>query len=109
MHIRRCTASIYQAYLSRYKDLQKIKAAKKGIIYYYSQKMISSISLLQDQSSELVKSNIQRNSRGMYSSNITAVSNTSYFRTRYSKSPEINPTTPQKGSIFSWEIITHRR
>ena len=36
MHIKRCTASIDQAYLSIYKELQKIKAAKKGIIHDYS-------------------------------------------------------------------------
>ena len=72
-------------------------------------KMISSISHLQDNSSEVVKSNIQRNSRGMYSSNITAKSDISSFSTSCSKSPERNPKTPQKGSIVSWETITHRR
>ena len=35
MHIKRCTASIDQAYLSRYKELQKIKAAKKGLLMTY--------------------------------------------------------------------------
>ena len=48
IHIKRCTASIYQDYLSRYKELQEIKSAKKGLINDYSQKMISSISRLQD-------------------------------------------------------------
>ena len=43
VHIKRYTASIYQAYLSRYKELQQIKAAKKGLLNDYSQKMISSI------------------------------------------------------------------
>ena len=38
MHINRCTASIYQAYLAIYKELQKIKAAKKVLLNYYSQK-----------------------------------------------------------------------
>ena len=38
MHIKRCTALIDQAYLSRYKELQKIKVAKKGLINDYSQK-----------------------------------------------------------------------
>ena len=50
MHIKRCTDSIYQAYLSRYKELQQIKYAKKGLLNDYSQKMISSIPLLQDKS-----------------------------------------------------------
>ena len=67
MHIKRCKASIDQSYLSRYKELQKIKAAKKGLLNDYSQKMISSISGLQDKSSEVVESNIQRNSMGLYS------------------------------------------
>ena len=100
MHINRCTASIDQDYLSRYKELHQIKAAKKGLLNDYSQKMISSISRLQDKSSEVVESNIQRNSRGLYSSNTTAIYDTSSFSTSCSKSPERNPTTPQKGSIF---------
>ena len=36
--IKRFTASIDQAYLSRYKELQKIKAAKKGLLNDYLQK-----------------------------------------------------------------------
>ena len=51
MHIKRCTSSIDQAHISRYKELQKIKAAKKGLLNDYSQKIISSISRLQDKSS----------------------------------------------------------
>ena len=66
MHINICRASIGQAYLSRYKELQQIKASKKGLINDYSQKTFSYISRLQDKSSEVVESNIQRNSRGMY-------------------------------------------
>ena len=100
MHIKICTASTDRNYLSRYKELHQIKATKKGILNDYSQKMISSISCLQDKSSEIVESNIQRNSKGMYSSNITATSDTPSFSTSCSKSPERNPTTPQKGSIF---------
>ena len=69
MHIKRCTDSIDQSYLSIYKELQQLKDAKKGILNDYSQKIISSISRLQDKSSEVIESNIQLNSRGMYSSN----------------------------------------
>ena len=65
MHIKICTVSIEQAYLSRYTELQKIKAAKKGLLNNYSQKIISSVSHLQDNSSEVVESNIQRNYRSM--------------------------------------------
>ena len=50
MHIKQCTASIDQACLSRYKELQQIKVSKKGLLNNYSQKMISSISRLQDKS-----------------------------------------------------------
>ena len=39
----------------------------------------------------------------MYSSNITAISDTSYLSTSCRKSPESNPTTPQKGSIIFME------
>ena len=100
MHIKRCTASIDQAYLSRYKELQQIKAAKKGLLNEYSQKMISSISRLQDKLSEVVESNIQRNSRGLYLSNTTAIYDSSSISKSFSQSPESNQTTPQKGSIF---------
>ena len=74
MHIKRFTASIHQAYLSRYIALQEIKAAKKG------------------------QSNMHCNSRGMYSSNFTVISDTSLLKTRCKNSPESNPTTPQKSS-----------
>ena len=73
MHIKRCTASIDQDHISRYKELQQIKAAKKGLLNDYSQKMISSISRLQDKSLEVVESNIQLNSRGLFLSNTTAI------------------------------------
>ena len=71
MHVNICTASIDQAYLSIYKELQQIKAAKKVLLNDYSQKMISFITRLQDKSSEAVESNIQHNSRGLYLSNTT--------------------------------------
>ena len=58
VHIKRCMASNDQSYLSRYKELQQIKAAKKVLLNDYSQKIISSISCLQDKSSEAVESNI---------------------------------------------------
>ena len=109
MHINKCITSIDQAYLSKYKELQKTKAANKGLLNDYSQKIIYSISRLQDNSSEVIESNIQRNSRGMSSSNITATSDTSSFSTSCRKSPESNQITPQKGSIFLWETIIHRR
>ena len=48
MHIKRCTASIDQYHLSRYKELQQIKAAKKGFLNDYSRKMIFSVSRLQE-------------------------------------------------------------
>ena len=68
--------------------------------------MISSVSCLQDKSSEVVESDIQRNSRSIYSSNITTISDTSSFRKICSTSPESNPTTLQKCSIFFMEDNT---
>ena len=65
--------------------------------------MISSISPLQDKSSEVVESNIQHNSRGLYSSNSTAIYYSSSFSTSCSQYPEINPINPQKGSSFFTE------
>ena len=101
MHIKRCTASIDQAHLSRYKELQQTKAAKKGLLNDYSQKMISSISRLQDKSSEVVESNIQCNSRGLFLSNTTAIYYSSSISKSFSQSPESNQTSSQRGSIFS--------
>ena len=63
VHIERCFGSIDKDHLSRYKEIQIIKAAKKGLIDDYSQNMISSFSLLQDKSSEDVELYIQRISR----------------------------------------------
>ena len=100
MHINICTFSIDKYYLSRYKELQQTKASNKGILNYYSQKMISSISRLQYKSSEVVESNIQRNSRGLYLSNTTAIYDSSSISKSFSQSPESNQTTSQKGSIF---------
>ena len=94
MHIKRYISSIDQYHLSIYKELQKNKSAKKDLLNDYLQNMISSISRLQDKSSEFVESNIQRNSRGMSSSNITATSDTSSFSTSCSTSPEKNKIAP---------------
>ena len=55
MHIKIYFAAIDQADLSRYEYLQLTKAAKKGLINDYLHKMIYSISLLQDNSSEFVE------------------------------------------------------
>ena len=100
MHIKRCTDSIDQAHLSRYKELQQIKAANKGLLKDYSQKMISSVSRLQDKSSEVNKSNIQRNSGGLYLSNTTEIYDSSSVSKSFSQSPESNQTISQRGSTF---------
>ena len=62
--------------------------------------MISSISRLQDKSSEVVESNIQRNSRGLLLSNTTAIYDSSYISKSFIQSPESNQTSSQIGSIF---------
>ena len=61
--------------------------------------MISSISRLQDKSSEVIESNIQRNSRGLFSLNTTVIYDSSSIRKGFSQSPESNQTSSQKGSI----------
>ena len=110
MHINWCTASIDQAYLSRYKELHQIKAAKKVLLNDYSQKMKSSISRLQDKSSEVVESNIQRSSRGIFSSNTTSIYDSSYFRKKLANLLRAIQQLLKKCSIFfSRETITHRR
>ena len=64
------------------------------------QKMISSISRLQYNSSEDVESNIRSNYRVMSSSNLTATYDISSFRKICSTSPDNNTITLQKASIF---------
>ena len=86
-----------QAHISIYKELQQTKAAKKGLLNDYSQKMICSISRLQDKSSEVVESNVQRNPRGMLLSNTTAIYDSSSIRNVFSQSPESNQTSSQRG------------
>ena len=61
--------------------------------------MISSISRLQDKSSEVVESNIQCNSRGLFLSNTTAIYDSSSISRSFSQSPESNQTPPQRGSM----------
>ena len=55
IHIKRCFAEIDQYHLSRYKNLHPMKLSKKGLIDYYSLKMISYISISKDKSSEVVE------------------------------------------------------
>ena len=62
--------------------------------------MISSISRLQDKSSEVVEFNIQSNSRGMFLSDNTAIYDSSSTIKRFSQSPESNQTISKRGSIF---------
>ena len=100
MHIKRFRNSIDQAHLSIYKDLHIIKCAKKSHLNDYSHKMISSISRLQDKSSEVAESNIQYKSSIIYSWNLTATSDTLSFSTSCSTSPYNNQITTQKVSTF---------
>ena len=76
------------------------KSAKKGLINDYSYRVISSISCLQDTSSEVIKSNIQFNSISMYLSNLTTMSDIYSFGTGPSTSSNSNQINHQKGSIF---------
>ena len=69
--------------------------------------MISSVSRLQDKSSEVVESNIQRNSRGLYLSNTTSIYDSLSISKRFSQSPESNQTTLQKVQFFSGDNNTH--
>ena len=104
MHIKIRRDSTNQAHLLRYKDLHQIKSSDKGLLNEYkkrissnaNRKWISSISHLQDRSSEFVESNIQRNSRGMSSSNIAATYDASSFSSSYITSPSKQSSSSQK-------------
>ena len=88
---------------SSYINIQGVKSNQsfyKGLLNDYSQKMISSISRLQDNSSEVVESNIQCNSRGLFLSHTNAIYDSSSIRKNFGQSPESNQTSSQKGSIF---------
>ena len=49
---------MYKVHLTRYQDLQEFKAARKGIIKDYSEKIKSSISSLHNNSSAVIDSTI---------------------------------------------------
>ena len=106
MHIEIFSSHIYQDHLSRYNYQYLIKASNMGLINDYSRKMIYSISVLQDTSSEVVESNIKRNSSDVSSSNITATSDISSCITSCRKSSNSNQVDHQKGSIFLLIITT---
>ena len=108
MRINRWLTAIDQACLSEYKDLYIINSDKKGVINDYFHKMIYSIARLQGKSSEVVRSNIQCNYRGVFSSNITTTSGISSFRTIFSTTSYSNKINHQKGS-FLFVITTHRK
>ena len=101
MHAHKAMHSFNQS--SSYIKIQgvtAIKAANKGLLNDYSQKMIYSISRLQEKSSEVVEANSQRNSRGLFLSNTTAKYDSSSISRSFSQSTESNQAPPQKGSIF---------
>ena len=62
--------------------------------------MIYSISRLQENLSEVVESNIHRNSRGLLLSNTNAIYYSSSISKSFSQSPERNQTISQRGSMF---------
>ena len=99
MHLKSCFNAINKAHLSRYKYLQNFKSAKNGLVNNHSHKMISSISRLHYKSSEAVNSKIQRNSRGMSLSNLTAMSDISSFGTGSITSSNCNQIFSKKKYI----------
>ena len=100
MHIKCCFGVIDKYHLSINLKLQHFKAAKKGPINDYYQKMISSISCSQGKISEVIKFNIQRNYRGIFLSNLNLMSGTYSFITGSSTSSYSNKYISSKGSTF---------
>ena len=110
MHIKRYTASIDQSHISRYKELQKIKAAKKGILNDYSQKMISSISRLQKKSHQKLLSIIFSVTQEVCSYQILLqyIIHPLSAKVLSNLVREIKQVL-KKVQFFSWETTTHRR
>ena len=96
MHINSCDYAIDKSNLSIYKYLLYFIANKNGIINDDLHKVISSISRLEDKAYEVIKSNIQCNSRDISLSNVTATSYISSFIPRSGTSADINQTNHQK-------------
>ena len=87
--------SIDKADLTIYQELQLLKYAKKLIIGDYLEMMNSHISHLQNNSSAVIESNINRRSKIFSSSNISIISYILSFSTCFNKRSEINQTVHQ--------------
>ena len=62
-HIKSYSAAIEKYHLTRYQQLRKFKYVKKGVIKDYPGKTNSTISHLQNKSSEVIESSIHRSSQ----------------------------------------------
>ena len=100
MNIKSFFSVIDKHHLYRFKDLGKYKYVKKTVISDHSHKVNSSISRLQDKSSEVIENGIHNNSRIRHLSNPTTKSDSSLFIAIYSTPPNIKPTSNQQGSML---------
>ena len=81
MHIMCCFTQTNKYRISRYKYLRHYKASKKNVIRNHFQKVNTSISGLQDITSEVIENNIHHNYGTRYLSNLSASSEISLFST----------------------------
>ena len=100
---------MYQSHLSIYKELQLIKSTKKGLLKDYSQKIISSISHLQDKSSEVL-SQIFSVTPGVCPHKIL-LQHLIHHLSEQDIEHHLRSIRQllKKVQFFSWETITHRR
>ena len=79
MHIKSCYVAKEKSHITRYQELQHYKYTRKGVLLYYSENIIASITSLHNKSSAAIESTIHRSSKIITSSNDTNSSVISVF------------------------------
>ena len=89
-----------KCHIKIYQELQNFKAARKGVIQDYSEKIKASISSLQNKSSVVIESTVQSSSKNITSSNDTKVYEISAFRSASNITTESNARSNSNGSLI---------
>ena len=100
MFIKSCYASMEKYHITRYQELQNFKAAQKGVIQDYSEKIKALISFLKNNLSDIIKSTIHLSSKSTTSSNDTNVSEMSSFSSESNITTEISSISNPNGSLI---------
>ena len=91
---------MHKTNLTRYKQLQHFKAARKGVINNYSENINFFITILQNISSAVIKSTINHSSNSITLSNDLNISDLSSFSTTSNIATEIIAISNSNGSLI---------